>query len=154
MHVPYYRQETDYTCGAASLQMALAYLGKYFPQRALVRHLKPSVRTGIAARNMIRFAKAQGFHCYTKYNATLRDIKHFLKIKLPVIVGFIEPLGNEGHYAVVTRIKENNIILHDPWNGKDFVMSISAFRKRWFDYDPHRPRWMMVISKDEIKKKK
>ncbi len=150
MNVPFHEQVTDYTCGPATLQMVFEYLGKPETQKHLARLLKTDPATGTSHLEMIREAEKGGFYCYVNKGSSLQEIQYFLSRKLPVIVHFIEPSGEEGHYSVITGMKNRELILDDPWNGKNIKMSMKDFGERWHDERNHSKQWMMVLSNEDF----
>ncbi len=152
LRVPYHRQKTDYLCGPASLQMVFGYFNKFKSQEKLAKLLKTSPKTGTLHENMIKVVVKNGFHCYAKENSTIREIKHFLNQKLPVIVYYLEPDTEEDHIAIVSGYSRNSLILSDPWNGKNFRLSNKVFLGRWHDHFEGQVYrcWLMVISKKNL----
>src|SRR3989344_2417226 len=120
MNIPFYKQMTDYSCGPASLQMVFGYFGKYMNQQKLEDVLHTSPKDGTHHDALIQAATGNGLYCYINNESSLHEIKHFLLMDLPVLIHFIDPPSGEGHYAVVTGYKDGEVILNDPWNGKDF----------------------------------
>jgi len=151
LKIPFYRQKTTYDCGPASLEMVLAFFGKFESQKKLEKMAHTSSKRG-THQGMIDLALKEKFFCYVNENSTISKIKSFIKKKLPVIVNFIEPSADDGHYAIVSGFKDDHIILNDPWNGKNFKMLIKEFEKRWYYYyEKHRySKWLMVLSKDDF----
>ena len=150
--VPFYKQEADYTCGPASLQMVLSFLGIHKSEYELIKQARTSKKGGTRHKWMIDVARKEGFYCYVNNNSTLEEIRHFINLELPVIINYIEPTNNEGHYAVVIGFEGGEIIMNDPWNGVGFRMMVDDFLPRWHGESPSikNKRWMMVISKDDF----
>ena len=78
---------------------------------------------------MIKVCTAHGLHAYVNEKHNLQKIEHFLEQKILVVVHYIEPEGNIGHYAIVTKISKTTITLNDPWFGKKFSNVKTKFRK-------------------------
>jgi len=148
IQVPYFKQKKSYTCGPASLKMVLKFFGKNLNEDTIARKLKTS-KQGTSHREIIDFARQNGFYCYVHENSTIHELRHFINLGLPVIVNYIEPKDNEGHYAVVVGFKKNGLILNDPWNGANFILKEKDFKDRW--HDRHKnyrcSGWLLVISK-------
>lgn len=147
---PFHKQTKDYTCGPASVQMVFEYFGKHKTQKELGLAMKTRTKTGTSQNDMITTAAKEGFYCYSRRNSTLFKVKHFISRNLPVIVNFIEPSEEEGHYAVIVGYKKGFLILNDPWHGKNFQISEKDFLKRWRDSKNIRKRWMMVVAKKDF----
>ena len=151
LHVPFVRQKADHLCGPAVLQMVYRYFGRSVTQRRFERILKTSKRFGTSRSELIRVARADGFSVYASHRVNLRKIDAFLKKKLPVIVNYVEPSDEEGHYAVAIGVTKTAVILNDPWNGRSFSMPRREFLKRWRGATPagtRYGRWIMVLSRD------
>ena len=149
--VPFFKQDTIYSCGPATLQMAMAFFNKRISESELSKKMETKKPNGTRVGKMIDTARKEGFYCYVNDESTIEEIKYFLMIKLPVIVNFIEPVDNEGHFSVVTGINKGKIILNDPWNGKGFKIRVGDFKKRWESEDKRHKRWMLVISTEDFK---
>lgn len=150
IRLPYYAQKTDYYCGPAVLQMVLKYFNFWQPQKKIARAAGTNNDTGTDNHNMIKVATACGFYCYVNNNSTFFEIRHFLEKGLPVIVNYIEPTDNEGHFAVVSGITGRSITLNDPWNGRNFKLSQQEFLRRWHDQKNIHHEWIMVVAKEDF----
>ncbi|NTU67136.1 MAG: hypothetical protein HGB08_04420 [Candidatus Moranbacteria bacterium] len=147
LKIPYQKQKNAHYCGPAVLEMAFLRLGLVMPQEDIARQIGTSQERGTENENMIRFATEQGFEVTAKRGSSISDIREMLKKDLPLIVNYIEPTDEDGHYAIVSGITPHNIILHDPWHGKDFKLPHQKFLERWKDSEGKYVRWMMVIKK-------
>lgn len=148
--LPFRKQHTDYSCGPASLEMALAFLGDKKDEPALIKETHADEIDGTKHKWMIETALREGFYCYAQSHSSINEIKHFLSRALPVIVDYTEPSGNIGHYALVVGYGRGKIILNDPWNGKNFPLSEKDFIDRWHDDLTKSQGWLMVISKEDL----
>lgn len=147
---PYHAQENEYYCGPACLQMVFGYFGHPLTQKMLAEHMGAHPKTGTPNEALERCVSAQGFFSYTKTDATNEDLRDFLKQELPVIVNFIEPSHDEGHFAVVTKLTRRTITLNDPWNGKNYRLPWKEFVQRWQGEIGGQNRWMMAIDRKPI----
>ncbi len=150
LKVPYFKQDTDYTCGPTALQMVLAFYGIRISEEKLAKLLETNEDVGTRHKAMIDFAREEGCHVYVNTCSTLEEIKKFLEEEKPVIVHFIEPDGNVGHYSVVVYMDDENIVLHDPWNGEGFQMVLRDFENRWYDGNLNSEKWIMVLSCEDF----
>ncbi|MCK9578942.1 MAG: C39 family peptidase [Methanoregula sp.] len=150
LQVPYYKQKNWVNCGPAVLQMVFGYFQHDLSQRKIAKQAKTSAEHGTENHDMIRVALEHGFHVYVNDNSTFFEIRHFLEKGLPVIVSFIEPTDNEGHFAVVSGITLHKIILNDPWNGRNFKMLHRDFLTRWHNESNTHKEWIMVIAKSDF----
>jgi ABC-type bacteriocin/lantibiotic exporter with double-glycine peptidase domain len=126
--------------------MVLAFFNKPRRQERLGRLMHTNKAVGTDRRYMIRAATRAGLYCYVNVNASLRELKRLLDDGTPVIVRFVEPSGNEDHYAVACGYAPEKIVLNDPWNGREFVMSERTFVRRWHDKDGSHAGWLMALS--------
>lgn len=136
--------------------MVLSFLGDFKSETALAREAKTSKETGTKHKGMIETAKKEGFFVYVNSESDAEEIRRFLALEHPVIVDFLEPSSDIGHYAVATAIGRGGpffrkvIHLNDPWNGKDFKMPLKEFEKRWKDPLTKSKGWLMVVSKKDL----
>lgn len=144
--VPFYKQDTHYTCGPASLQMVLQFFDFRMSEEEIAKLARTS-HTGTAHSDLVCAARDLGFHCYVNADAHLEEVKYFLNLGLPVIVNYTEPSNEDGHYSVAVGYSRKKIFLHDPWNGPSFSLSQDEFLRRWHD-DTGRAthRWLLVVS--------
>lgn len=143
--IPFFHQETGYTCGPASMKMVFDFFGLKISEKELKKKLKSNKEVGTNHEYLIKTAVKNGFYCYVHKNATINQIKDFLDEGLPVIVHYMEPSSDEEHYSVIVEIKGRKIIMNDPWNGKRFKLSEKDFTGRW--HGKSRRGWLMVLSK-------
>ncbi|MEK9182294.1 MAG: peptidase C39 family protein [Patescibacteria group bacterium] len=153
LKIPFYKQDTDHTCGPASLQMALSFLGDFKSEKKLSEEAHTNHDVGTKHNAMIETARKEGFYCYVNNDSSLNEISNFLAEGLPVIIHFAEPQAEEEHYAVVVGFEKGEIILNDPWNGKNFKMGKKDFLSRWHGAQGNHQyiKWAMVISDEDFK---
>lgn len=147
LRVPYFKQDTDYTCGPASLQMVFAHYGIRESEKELTKELKTNPEHGTPHQEMIDGALRRGLHAYVNDHATLGEIQYFLGMGIPVIVHFIEIAAQEDHYSVVIGITDTHVVLNDPWNGEGLRLSHEVFLQRWTcGTEGNCSRWLMALS--------
>ena len=149
--MPFFKQDTRYSCGPTALEMMMAYFKVRLGEEKLGRRLKVTKRYGTRNGKLIDAARKAGFYVYVNDEATIEEVRFFLRQRLPVLVNFLEPYNNEGHFTVITGLEEEQIIMNDPWNGKGFKMKIRDFVRRWESEDRRHKKWMMVIAKDDFR---
>ncbi|EGC40351.1 hypothetical protein DICPUDRAFT_25333 [Dictyostelium purpureum] len=144
-NVPYHRQETQYNCGDASLQMVLEYNGRKVDQKQLDDVARTSNKVGTCSYDIVRtprfsiLSSTQGTdepkheaqHGFKNYplgllsvgysSATLwlDELKALVAQDFPVIVLMAYlPTDRGGHFRVITGYDDNNQIImsHDPWD--------------------------------------
>jgi predicted double-glycine peptidase len=148
--VPYFKQDTGYSCGAASVQMIARYFGVVASEEELMRTLHTDAVYGTHHQPIIEYVTAIGLYCYVNTESTLAEIAHFLARALPVLVHYIEPSQNEHHYSVAVALTDTHIVLHDPWNGPHFSLTHDEFAKRWYDAEHTFPQWLLVASREDL----
>jgi len=144
MKVPFFWQDTEYTCGPASLQMVLAFFSKRVSEERLARGMCTTKSIGTKRSDFISKARREGFFCYVNSGSSLNEIGHYLSLGSPVIVNILSE--NEGHYAVVVGVTRKNVILHDPYYGAHKRWSHRTFNKNWKGERGQSSKWMMVLS--------
>lgn len=149
--VPYYKQRTNYTCGPASIKMVLKFFGIRKSESFLAKEGKTNSDVGTPPNELINLARNEGFYCYVQERSSIHIIRHFISQELPVVINYVEPSFNDGHYAVVVGYKKGEMILNDPTNGKNFHISNKELYKRW-NGRPYNnsKKWIMVISKKPV----
>jgi predicted double-glycine peptidase len=150
LSVPFFKQDTNYSCGPATILMIFQFYGKIFSEEKLIEKLNTRKETGTCHQAMIELAKDEGFYVYENNESSLDEIKSFINKKVPVIVHYTEPANDEGHYSVLIGIDKNKIILNDPWNGEKFKINIEEFEKRWKDDKRNSKKWLMVVSTADL----
>lgn len=145
LRLPYQKQKNGHYCGPAALKMALLHLGFRMSQDEIAREMSVSEETGTENDDMIAFARKQGFETVSKTGSSLNDLRELIRKGLPVIVNYIEPTDEDGHYAAVSGLTAHNVVLHDPWNGKNFKLPHAKFLERWHDSSGRYPRWLLAI---------
>lgn len=151
LDVPYFKQDTGYTCGPTSLQMVLAYYGLRESEAQLAKELETEMENGTCHQNMITSALERGFHCYVNDNSSLEEIGFLLAHDIPLIVHFLEPTDREDHYSVVVGLTGKDVVLNDPWNGEREHLSRRAFVNRWTCDEVGRCKeWLMAIMREPL----
>lgn len=157
LKVPYFKQRDEWTCGPASLQMAMSFLGEFRTQEEIEKIIGlPRERIeeeGITNEKMVEAAQKVGFYCYVNKETTVEEIKYFLHLNLPVIVNYIEPKDQDGHFALVHGYDRltKKIIMHDPFHGKNLKLSEKKFLDWWKSGYENHTHWMMVLSKEPFR---
>lgn len=148
--VPYFPQAKPYSCAAATVRMMLGFFGMDTEEDTLEKELGTTAERGVPNGHIVQFLIKKGLFCYVNRDGTIEEIRQFIERGLPVMVNFIEPSMNTGHFALVVGIDEASIILHDPWNGEHFTLLISDFEKSWIGGIDKIPRWLLVASREDL----
>jgi ABC-type bacteriocin/lantibiotic exporter with double-glycine peptidase domain len=151
IEVPYYHQKKEYTCGPAVLKMVFDFFDVHLKEEKLKKEMRTSKKRGTKHERLIKTALREGFYCYVHDNSSISQIKHFVEVGFPVIVHYIEPSSNDGHYSVVVGYKRNKLIMNDPWNGENYKIKLKEFEKRWHSQENSKQkRWIIVLSKNKF----
>jgi predicted double-glycine peptidase len=152
IRIPYRRQTTCYTCGPACLRMVLAWAGKSaVSEKQIARLVGTRPATGTTRRAMIGYLRKLGLSGSSLTKGTVADLRAALGGGTPIIVNYLEPFENEGHYAVAVGVDGTNIILHDPDHAAHFHMPLIAFAKRWLGHRSKDKKrgWMLVVQRSK-----
>ncbi|MFH1308343.1 MAG: cysteine peptidase family C39 domain-containing protein [archaeon] len=136
------KQKFHNDCGPAALATVFCYYNKCQDYPELLK--KSELSKGTDNPKMKEMAEEIGFKTFTKENSSLEDIKNYLARNIPVIINYIEPELNWGHYAIITNINDK-ITLANPDTGKQEKMEISEFEKRWISGSGKYKRWMLAV---------
>ena len=144
--VPFFKQDTGYSCGPATLQMVLRYYNIVMSEEDLIKKLHANKENGTLHKPMIALCQKEGLYVYVNNDSSLEEIGGFLEHKIPVVIHFIEPSECDGHYSVVVGIEDDTVVLNDPWNGEKFKKKKKDFMKEWHSEDGVHKKWMMAVS--------
>lgn len=144
MTLPYARQLNDYYCGPAVVHMMLQVGGITKGQHHLSRKLKTHPKSGTSPTSMMRVFREHGFRVSSRRAASLVQVKRELDKNTPVIILYIEPSSDEGHYSIITKLDHRTVTMHDPWNGHNFRVTRPVFLRRWRSGHGEWRRWMMT----------
>lgn len=146
----YFAQKTDYTCGPASMRMALASLGIKQTEQALVKQLKTNAEYGTLFKNMIAFVKKLKFRYKTGQHLRYPELRELLNDRWQVIVCYYLLREKSDHYAVVRKISHKRIYLSDPGFGRNRSFSLGHFRKIWKTVQKPdiSKRWFLAFKKN------
>ena len=130
------QQETEYSCGPASLRMILESHG-VSKTEAELRKLTGCTVLGTTPPNIVLAARALGFLETRKYYLNLEELSEQLSSGIyPIVcigVQFDSDVRPQPHCAVVTVVSETRVELLDPWRGECSI-SIEEFLQEW-SYD-------------------
>ncbi len=134
--VPFVAQEKN-GCGAASVSMVMQYWSgqrggatQYPDAPAVYKSLYDPALRGIPLVEMKRFLESQGFRAYTLHGKWADLAAHVEKGR-PVIVSLKKKANGPMHYAVVTGVEPDQVLLNDPTRQKTTRVKRQAFEKLW-----------------------
>lgn len=151
---PFYMQETDYTCGAACMRMALEWFGmrKTEMQVAmLLGTVLPGGRgiVGTRNRNFPELAERLRLDYIVERNSSIKRLAELVERGWIVIVGYYIAQKMEGHYALARRIDSRFIHFWDPWFGPGHKYELREFLKLWKNdpKDDNERKWLFAVKK-------
>ena len=147
MKIPYYKQETDWYCGPAVMQMVLASQKIKLSQKELAKKLKTTRRSGTDNEQIISLLKEKKFK-YTLSrssdpSASLKKLKNHLARKEIGVVTYWHDVDNYGHFAIVRKIGQKEIELQDP-DREMYIIPIKKFLEIWHDSEGNKG-WFLAI---------
>ncbi len=155
--IPYYRQEKDWSCGAACFRMVLASLGIYRSERYIIKLLGTNGRYGTRNKSFPLLAEKYLFDHIVQRNSSLDELRLAYRKGYKIIVNYHLRDEDTGHFSVVDKITAGSISLFDPWDGRR-KYSLSLFLKAWntvdFKLADVEKRWFFGMRDTHAKKKK
>ena len=147
MNIPYFKQQKDYYCGSAVMQMVLASFGIKKSQSTLARELKTK-NDNIGTKNseMVRLSRKYLANIKSKQKTTISELKKYLDKGSIIIVSYFYVLDKTGHFAIVKKITKSRIYLIDPATGPNTRYSLKHFKKIWHDNEKTRG-WHLILKK-------
>jgi ABC-type bacteriocin/lantibiotic exporter with double-glycine peptidase domain len=86
IEVPLCYQETEYTCGIASLQSILARYGMYYRQSALADLLHSQPIIGTDYKSILYLAELLGLHGLLRENLCIEDLRRYIDSGTPPVL--------------------------------------------------------------------
>lgn len=130
--IPYYKQQTEYTCGPASVRMILASFGIKKSESQIAQKVLVTKKFGTSRKNIQKLLSFFGIRFTVYSHASLSLADRALQKGNTLIINYFDlPPDPEDHYAVIVGITSSHIILHDPYWGRYFEIKRTVFLKRW-----------------------
>ncbi|HLF53897.1 MAG TPA: cysteine peptidase family C39 domain-containing protein [Candidatus Nanoarchaeia archaeon] len=145
----FHKQEKDYTCGAASMKMALESCNIKKSEKQIVKLLRSGKSKGTWNKDFPIIAEKFKLNHLSMRNAAINDLKEYQKRGFTIIIGYFYPLEKFGHYAVLKKIDAKKIYLSDPYFGDKHSYALDYFKKIWKNdpkYDKEK-RWFFAVKK-------
>lgn len=129
------------------MKMVMAFYGVKVPLSRLMREAGTNPATGTTRRSMAKLARLHGFRADSRCWTTLTDLKKLVVKGRPAIVNYILPNGDISHYAVVSGVDKDKVVLHDPDAGPHYRLGRREFLKRWYGkhWNVHC-RWALIVT--------
>jgi predicted double-glycine peptidase len=146
---PYHKQETIWSCGAASMRMALENNGIKKSEKQLIPLLKTNKIIGTWPREFPKVAEKYGLNYIVKRDAEISDLKKLKKEGYTIIVCYYIPEEKGFHHSIVRNITAKEISFYDPWFGENHKYNLEHFYKNWkFESKSDKEnRWLFAVKK-------
>lgn len=131
MRIKYFKQETNYTCGAAAMRMTLSKFGINKSEKQVCKHLGTNKVRGTWNKSFPEFAEKMKLNYIVRRNSNIKELKKAFLEGFAVIVCYYIPKDKVDHYAVVKKINNQSIILMDSYYGDNLIIKINDFLKNW-----------------------
>ncbi|MEM9256530.1 MAG: cysteine peptidase family C39 domain-containing protein [Pseudomonadota bacterium] len=152
IHLRYYPQHTEYSCGPVCLRMIFEHLGRSYSEEQLMRLCDAEPVLGTSHAHLVEEVGREGFAYREDSNGRLADLIDSLDAGYLPIVNYLNPLSNVGHYSIVNGYdgEEGVLIFADPSNGRDFSMRYEDFMMAWHNQDHTSIGWSLIIGRQDI----
>lgn len=137
LKLPFFKQESWYTCGPACLRMVLAFFGITKTEAEIIKECD-TTELGTTTVKISTAAYKLGLKSSPLKNANIDDIKIELRKGRPVIVLIDSSylyggISGFGHFIVLVGFSDEEIIYHDPdvKEGKYVRSKNVTFQKAW-----------------------
>ncbi|MGI0494049.1 cysteine peptidase family C39 domain-containing protein [Alkalinema pantanalense CENA528] len=132
LNLPFYRQETPFSCVPACLRMVLAGFGVDLDEAAL-RELCDCTALGTEAFRAVEAVRRLGFPNSMKCNVSVEGLDvELAQGRYPIVYVNLLPIDGvrTSHAVVVVDADAENVTVYDPLVGKR-VLPRSAFEQAW-----------------------
>lgn len=147
--LPLVNQETDYSCGPASLLSVLRYWQVFDgTERDLYGPLQTTPKDGTEPPKLVEVAARYGLSAELREGMSVEDLRASLKRGDTVIIDFQawreegapplpwEDVWEDGHYSVLAAMDAKNAYFMDPVaEGTYAYMPLDELPRRWHDYE-------------------
>lgn len=146
--IPYYKQEKDWYCGPAVMQMFLASQKVLSSQDQLARELNTTQRRGTDNNQILNYLKNKQFEYSVQRGldpqTALEKLASAIKQKRSILITYWHLTDKIGHFALVKKLTRKTITLQDPDKGPSYTLALKTFLKNWHDSEGN-PHWFVAI---------
>lgn len=130
--LPFHRQDTDYSCGAACVQAVLDYYGLEAGEPALRKMLGTSPEAGTRPEEILALLDALGLRTEARDGLTLEEVAVGTDKGYPVLACC--QMHGGGHWVVLTGVNGSTVQYLDPSEGPG-EMDAASWERIWHDTD-------------------
>jgi ABC-type bacteriocin/lantibiotic exporter with double-glycine peptidase domain len=138
--MPYYKQQTPFTCSLACLRMILESIGRKFTEEELAKTIGFNPKVGVSPSMILKVCEIVNVDCQLQFEITLAKLKELLSKNIfpitlldPRILYGLTEVGHN-HFIVIKDISEEKIIINDPdgeYGGENKQIAIQKFLESW-----------------------
>jgi ABC-type bacteriocin/lantibiotic exporter with double-glycine peptidase domain len=110
---PLVQQQTDYTCGPASVRSYLLSQDIDISEEELAKRLKTNSETGTSAAEIVNLLRTLDFQTTIRTEMSLDELRKHTDNGGGAIVNIMSE--REAHWALAFNITDHSISLMDPW---------------------------------------
>lgn len=149
--LPYYKQQTPYTCALACMRMVLEHVGRKISEYELSKIIGFDLKRGYSMPMFKDILDIMGIEYKLIPKASIEELGAMLKYYPIVIISpkIYQNIPEEhGHTVVVKDIAEKSVIINDPdqqFGGESKEIDLSLFIRAWGE----SRNWMLVIKGEE-----
>lgn len=160
MHIPYHKQEKDYTCGPAVLRMALGALGKKYTERHLGKLAGTTAQHGTPTYRLQRVLYKMDVSYISGYRRPYSELGKYVEKGITIIdwmpqvifpqhpefqqTRYYNP-EEDSHYAIVLSAGKTWTLLRDPVLGRQVRVTRKDFLRAWRDPRSKSRHWMLAV---------
>ncbi|HLC39548.1 MAG TPA: peptidase C39 family protein [archaeon] len=153
--LPFYKQQTPFTCSLACLRMVLEVVGRRFTEFELSKIVTFKPLEGFSPKMMKELCEIVNFDYEYHFNSSVEKINQSIRAGFyPIVlvnpsILYNLPEEEHGHYIVIKDITEANIIINDPdqqYGGKYKKIDLKTFIEAW-----EKMRKLIFVIKGEKK---
>ena len=142
----YFKQETNYTCGAAAMRMVLSTIGIKKSEKQVAKILKTNKVRGTWVKYFPILAEKYYLSYSVQRNSTIKILREYSKKGYKIIVCY-SPTKRSDHFSVIQKIGLKYIYFYCPWYGTNTKYLIKDFKKMWHSHKKYEDekKWFIAI---------
>ena len=148
-HIPYYKQEKSWTCGAACMKMILESFGIKKTEKQLAKSLETNKVIGTWEFELPELAERHKLTYVVERNGTIKDLRRYLREGFRIIVCYYLLKEKTAHYSIIHDINRNYIHFLDPYFGENHKLKLDYFKRTWKSDPIHEKdkKWFIAIKR-------